>query len=527
MKDKKDFRILLLYPNLYMMLVPPTSIALFTGILRREGYVVDLFDTTHYVNDDTSSAEKRVKYLQYRPFSASDLGINPRNTMLEDFITKVNSFKPDLILVSVVEDTFRQALNLLRPIQHLGIPTIIGGVFITAAPEVAISYPDVHMIGLGEGESTVVAVADRVRKGLSCDGIPNLWVKKANGSVVKNPLGRLVDIEKPIPDYSLFDESRFNRPMGGRIFKMIPLETYRGCPYQCTFCNSPMQVKVARENELGNFMRRKQMEQLREEISTLVQRYKPEYIYILDDSFLARPPEEIEAFVEMYSDFRLPFWFNTRPENITPERMAMLKAVGCDRISVGIEHGNEEFRRKVLKRAVSNEKLLRHLDYLADSGIAFSVNNIVGFPGETREMVFETIDLNREIAGYDAMTVSIFTPYHGTELRQVAIDMGYVEPDTLTTHTTASSLLKMPHLTSEQIDGLVRTFMMYVRFPKEYWPRVRVAEEFTEEGEREFLRLTEIYQKLFFSGDQHQRPGPINVDTWEEVFGHMSRTQMR
>ncbi len=32
---------------------------------------------------------------------------------------------------------------------------------------------------------------------------------------------------KSIPDYSLFDPKRFYRPMGGRIFKTIPIETCR------------------------------------------------------------------------------------------------------------------------------------------------------------------------------------------------------------------------------------------------------------------------------------------------------------
>ena len=34
MKEPKDFRVLLVYPNLTMMLVPSLAMALFTGILR-------------------------------------------------------------------------------------------------------------------------------------------------------------------------------------------------------------------------------------------------------------------------------------------------------------------------------------------------------------------------------------------------------------------------------------------------------------------------------------------------------------
>ena len=107
MKEPKDFRVLLVYPNLTMMLVPSLAMALFTGILRRAGYEVDLFDTTHYVSDLASSPQNRVKFLQARPFDEeTDLGVRIRTDILGDFVRKVNDFKPDLIVASVVEDTF-------------------------------------------------------------------------------------------------------------------------------------------------------------------------------------------------------------------------------------------------------------------------------------------------------------------------------------------------------------------------------------------------------------------------------------
>lgn len=523
-KSPQDFRVLLVYPNLSMMLAPSLSIALFTGILKKAGYTVDLFDTTHYVNEFTSSPEKRVKYLQARPFSPEkDLGVKPKTNMIGDFVAIVDSFKPDLMVVSVTEDVFKQALALLDSVKEASIPTIVGGIFVTSAPEVVISFPQVRMIGLGEGENTVLAVADRLRTGGAVDDLPGVWVKRDDGTIIRNSQGQLVNLDEVVmPDYSLFPRSRFMRPMGGRIFKTVPLETYRGCPYQCTFCNSPTQVRFARESAQGIFLRRKSIERVRQEILHLIKSYQPEYFLIIDDTFLARPMEEIRAFVEMYKEFKIPFWFNTRPETITAEKLELLRAVNCDRISIGLEHGNEEFRRKFLKRYASNEQILKAFGELARGGIAFSVNSIIGFPGETRELIFETIEFNRQVRGYDALTCSIFTPYHGTELRQMAIDMGYLEPNVFTTHTTSISLLRMPHLTSEQIDGLMRTFTMYVGFPKELWPQIRIAEELTEEGERVFAELSELYKKVFFKSDQKaQKPD------WEEVFGYMSKTQMR
>ena len=51
---------------------------------------------------------------------------------------------------------------------------------------------------------------------------------------------------------------------------------------------------------------------------------------------------------EMYSDINLPFWMQTRVETLTEDHVQQLENVGCNRISIGLEHGNEEFRKKRL-----------------------------------------------------------------------------------------------------------------------------------------------------------------------------------
>ena len=145
-KDKQDFRVLIVYPNLPLMLVPGIAIALFTRILKDQGYGVDLFDTTHYYSNETNYSEtqinyseNRVKILNARKFDLKDdLGIDVKSNMLSDFRKKVEKFKPDFMIYSVVEDTFLQTLSMLQEIQDLNIPHMIGGVFATMAPEVCI-----------------------------------------------------------------------------------------------------------------------------------------------------------------------------------------------------------------------------------------------------------------------------------------------------------------------------------------------------------------------------------------------------
>ena len=284
-KSEKEFKVLLVYPNLSMLLAPPLSFAIFTGLLRKMGYQVDIFDVTGYVGegatarsenvsvgdemntlraeqegvgDDvtfqtTSTEEHMVEMMQSRPFSyEKDLGIQSKTGLYEDFVEKVETFEPDLILTSIVEDTFFQAVKLMSLIAKKKIPTLHGGVFVTAAPELALSYPGVDMIGIGESEQIVLDVADRVRRGVSCDDVPGVWIKGEDGTIVKNRRGPLFDFKEVIPDYSLFEAERFYRPMGGRFFKSVTIEAYRGCPYTCAYCNSPMQTTLAAESGLGN-----------------------------------------------------------------------------------------------------------------------------------------------------------------------------------------------------------------------------------------------------------------------------------
>ena len=62
------------------------------------------------------------------------------------------------------------------------------------------------------------------------------------------------------------------------------------------------------------------------------------------------------------------------------------------------------------------------------SRIPVTVNNIVGFPDETRALAFDTIRLNRMIKA-DSFNAYFFTPYRGTPFRQYCIDKGYLKPN--------------------------------------------------------------------------------------------------
>jgi hypothetical protein len=56
----------------------------------------------------------------------------------------------------------------------------------------------------------------------------------------------------------------------------------------------------------------------------------------------------------------------------------------------------------------------------------------------------------------------------------------------------------MPQLTADQIKGLVRTFPLYVKMPKEYFAKIAIAEQLNNEGDSVFLELSELFFKKYF-----------------------------
>ena len=92
----------------------------------------------------------------------------------------------------------------------------------------------------------------------------------------------------------------------------------------------------------------------------------------------------------------------------------------------------------------------------------------------------------------------IFAPYHGTALRQLAIEKGYLDDSHVaSTSNTAYSVLKMPTISSEEIQGLAQTFSYYVKFPEDRFDEIHIAERFNEEGDRAHEALGEEFDRSY------------------------------
>lgn len=498
----RDFRVLFLYPNLRGMNMLPPAIALFTRILRENGFTVALFDTSCYKVDEFDSDKQKEINLAVRPFDMSQKVTLKTTDQFEDLEKLVISFQPHLIAMSTTEDIFPPGLRLLKHIDNYDILTIAGGVFPTFAPEKVIHNKEIDIVCVGEGENALLELCNRLRDGKDYSDIEGLWIKNKDGEVIKNPIPMVEDINKiPFPDFSLFEEARFYRPMAGKIYRMFPVETHRGCPYSCAYCCSPAQNRLYRQLHGANFFRKKSIDVVKKELELYIKEWGAEYFYFWADSFFTYTEKELNEFIDMYKDIGIPFWCQTRPETVNEATVKKLRAVGLHRMSIGIEHGNEEFRRKIVNRVLSNKVIIRATDIIADYSLpaGLSVNNIVGFPTETPELAMDTIKLNQKIAdNVDTMNCYAFVPYHGAPLRDLSVKFGYIEDDAPTNCLTGDPVLNMPQFPKEKIKGIIRTFSLYARFDNSRWNEIAIAEQFTTEGDRIFNKLRGEYIERYF-----------------------------
>jgi anaerobic magnesium-protoporphyrin IX monomethyl ester cyclase len=151
-------------------------------------------------------------------------------------------------------------------------------------------------------------LCNALENGSDASKIPNLWIKQEGKVLAKNNIRPALDVNTlPVQDLSIFDEQSLFRPMKGTIYKMAPVETQRGCPYACRFCNSPEKNEFYQAQEAGRFFRKRTMKHLHTELKEIISKFGIEYIFFITDTFLAMSEKEFDEFCEMYKDIKLLF----------------------------------------------------------------------------------------------------------------------------------------------------------------------------------------------------------------------------
>ncbi|MGQ9567691.1 MAG: B12-binding domain-containing radical SAM protein [Anaerolineae bacterium] len=367
----------------------------------------------------------------------------------EAFLQELQALRPDVVGFSSTTHQHPYVERCATWIKEEmpEVKTVSGGTHPTLVPDQVAQHPALDFVCVGEGEYTLRDLVARLSAGEDGTDVPGLWARRG-GEVVRNPLRPLIqDLgELPFPDRELFGFAEILRQNDGWVDMMAG----RGCPYQCSYCCNPGLQK--RYKGLGRYVRYRPVENILAELRALQARYPVRVLNFQDDVFTL-DREWLLQFCERYAaEFRVPFWINTRVERIRDEAIVeALAHAGCAGVRIGLESGNERLRREILKRQMGNDEIRAAFRLLRKHGLKAYTCNMLGIPGETPEMIRETVDLNRELFP-DQFQFSVFHPYPMTELYEVSVREGYYDPHrVLPTYYSRQSVLELPTLSPEEL----------------------------------------------------------------------------
>lgn len=477
----------------------PLGISYISSYLKKAGHEVDIFDTTFIKCSNIQNDEElRASSLQVRnpDFKKYNL-VGEDVSVIDEFDQKVQSFKPEMIAMSVTDPNYNFGLELLRNIKskYRNIITIVGGVTVTFAPEEVIAQDCVDIICIGEGEGAVSELCNAIEKKEDIKDIKNIWVKE-NGKIFKNEVRPLRDINEILhPDWDIFDDRHLLRPLGGKMYRMGIFGMTRGCPFRCTYCSNFTLSTIYKDK--GSLYRVKKPDVLVQELARYKKKYNLNFIFFIDDLFPLHRPEIMDDFCRLYKkEVALPFSVSLRPELIKEKDFSKIVDAGCRNICVGLESGSPVIRKVVLGRIYNNDDVIRVFGLARKYKIRSSAFNMIGMPYETRKNIFESIQLNR-YAKPTTTTLTFLHPYRGTGLRDLCVREGFFDPDREKEYENVyrvESSLKLSTISNEELRGLFKTFQLYFKLPKIFYGLIRVAE-----GDSTLARVTfNILKRLFY-----------------------------
>ncbi len=204
----------------------------------------------------------------------------------------------------------------------------------------------------------------------------------------------------------------------------------------------------------------RKIEKVIEEIKEFIGQWHPELLVFSDEVFTMKK-SRLLAFCEEYGRaVGLPFHCQSRANTINEETAAALKKAGCTLISLGIESGNEFMRNSVLNRRMSDEQIRGAFRLLKKAGVPTGSFNMIGMPGETEEMLRETIRLNRKIQPTFARC-TILMPLKGTAIRKVYEGRGLLEKEPSASYYTDITQ-SLPTISKQGLRAYKELFGLYV-----------------------------------------------------------------
>ncbi|MHA1229483.1 MAG: B12-binding domain-containing radical SAM protein [Candidatus Helarchaeota archaeon] len=339
-------------------------------------------------------------------------------------------FEPDLVgITSFTGIMIKDALKISEIFHERGIPVVWGGIHASLLPEQTVKDPRIDIVVVGEGEETLLELANNIESNKTIEDVKGVvWKKNSNGhqKIIKNkPRDFIEDLDSlPFPAWDLIDGKKYLNTMRGwesSSSEFFSIQTSRGCPFRCAFCYNTVFNKRR--------WRYKSADRVVEEISFLKEKYNITRINIRDDNFVVNKKRAIEICKKIYNNkLDINFGIDCRVDLISNELARYLKFGGCDQIYFGIESGSPRML-KFIKKDINLAQAYDAIKLCKQLKIKNSASFIIGLPNETEKDVMLTEKFIFQCMP-DNLLVKIFVPFPGTELYNYVVNRNQFSPPT-------------------------------------------------------------------------------------------------
>lgn len=338
----------------------------------------------------------------------------------EETAARVLATRPDVIAFTSYSVTHRWTVDVARALKrNCDAPIVFGGPHVSAAPERAIREWSIDAVVDGEGEGALVDLIDCAEKGrFGRTDIANCTFK-GDGAPIRNRVRPLLaDLDQlPWSDKAGFYDAV---PAFEHEYYVV---SRRGCPFRCSFCEySTFPKQYPGEKPV----RRRSVSHVIAELAHWKARGRVRKVFFWDAIFTLDPRWMAEFAAAYRSEINIPFECYTHPQTMTRDMARWLAEAGCIMVRVGVQSVNSDTLAAVDRKG-DREKVVQTLQFLADHGVPYSVDHIIGLPGEGAA---DQLDALRFYAAVQPKRIVThwMTYFPGTTALEHARERGILDP---------------------------------------------------------------------------------------------------
>lgn len=323
----------------------------------------------------------------------------PSRTGFQEYIRKL---APKIVGFTSFTFNFSAAKKIMEEIKHVNpkIITVMGGVHVSAIPKIILEENrDLDYVVYGEGEITLLELCKHILEGDEVNKIDGLAFRDQE-EVIVNPQRDLIKNLDELPS-----PSRELLPL--KKYPVILVQTSRGCPYSCIFCNI--------NTFYGRKIRFRDPKKVIDECEHVISKFGSRNFFFFGDSFTFNP-SWIEGFCDEIIKRKLEFnWAcETRVDNVDFPMLKKMREAGCVEIQYGIDYGDEDVLKNLGKN-IPMSCVEEAVTWAKKAGLYTGGFFIFNVPGENKETMEKTFQLIQKVP-IDAIEVNLLTPFPGTPL---------------------------------------------------------------------------------------------------------------